>query len=176
MMKKVNIKLLLEYELLCVFERNGKNWRLNFWTKTQSKWRCHQFCKKRPLKCKTCPRSWDVRLKFEKQKEFEEIVKMLVLGLKSEKKAHISIKKVSKVKKTHLLLKSASKVQKQLSFLKKAVKVEINHQKMELKPENKYRKSWKKLQWTKNCKVEKIGKILEKKEKLKNQFQKNRKS
>ena len=42
--KKLNS--ILKWDLICIVEKNGKYWRLKFWTKSQTKWRCHQIFEK----------------------------------------------------------------------------------------------------------------------------------
>ena len=149
-----NMKTLLKCKKKFIVEENGKNWRVKFWIKTQTKWRCHQNREKLPLKCKRGPRNWDRRLEIENKKSCKKSGRMWVKLLKSEKE--LKVQRNFKGEKKWSASKKCFESTK-TSQLKKAVKVENNHRIFEERRGNNCRKSWQKPQTLKKCKVEKIG-------------------
>ena len=126
MLKKINevfIKLLLKREYKWTFEKNGENWGVIFWKKTQTKWRCHQTFKRMPLKSKLGSGNW-TRSSKNKKKLWKKSVKRLVKLLKGEKSSNF--KTIFKSEKKTWTTKKCFKSAKSSKTRKKQFKMKTN--------------------------------------------------
>ena len=61
------LKKLLTREYVGIVEKNGENWGVNFWKKTQTKWRCHQTFNNLPLQSKLGSEKWAMSSKVQRK-------------------------------------------------------------------------------------------------------------
>ena len=125
MLKKIirgNIKILLKCKILCIVEKNGKSWRVNFWKKNSNEVEVSWNFQKKASTVQDRSTKLKNELKNWKTKKLKKGVQMLVKLLMSEKSWNFK-KKCFAGEKKRQLLKSAWEVQK-AKIEKSAKKIE----------------------------------------------------
>ena len=154
MLKKIikgNTEKLLKCEMLCIVEKNGKSWRVNFWKKNTNEMEVSSNFRKKASRVQDRPTKLKKALKNWKTKKVEKnCVQTLVKLLISEKSWNF--KKNFAGEKIINFWKVLQKCKKR-KIEKRANKIENKHRKVEEKPENNCRKFRQKLERTKKVQI-----------------------